>query len=217
MAGTENFDYVSSWENIIKIWANKAARTDGQYALYNRDYEDIYQELWVKILEAQKSKEGTEEDLRREDNQNKVNTICKLSVIDMKRKDQVRNKEYTVDFTDTGSDEEDSEGYNPYASLRAMGFQYDTPDQIDLIDWHNFVEQFPEDSKERRYLDFWATFTGVDPTTKNIPPKTYKNDGWTRENIAKMLGWADSSSGGYRAFEEKMWKLIADYFGFKKK
>jgi hypothetical protein len=205
----EAFDYVSNWDNIIKIWAGKASNNYGNYALYKRDYDDVYQELWVKVLEKAKNLEGTNNDLRDEENQPIVTDICKKAIIDMKRYDEIRNSEMTLNMSGSSQDEEDG---NIDQALGNLGYRPHKADMPSEAAFHSLMKQFPEGSKERIYLDFYGNMSGTKINYGSRPPVTNKEEGFTRDALAQQLGYAGVSSNGFKSFEAKMDEYIADYF-----
>lgn len=183
-------EYQQKLASMIKGIARRSAPK-----LFSRDVEDIEQDLWVKVLEAEKRK-GGQLDL------NLAAKICYDYVKDMIDYDQRRNH----DTIDTTSDEFVNHATeNPSEGTIDKG-TYDS--DILIRDLYN---KFPEGSKERIFLDFYGNMTGDNPNDRAVPASTRSNDGYSENALAQMLGYASSASGGYRKFKEKMKNYIADY------
>lgn len=189
--------YQKDLANLIKGVALKASKQ-----LYSRDYEDIEQDLWVKVLEAEKRK-GHQLDL------NLVGKICWDYVKDMIDYDQRRNH-YSTDFSGTGNDEN-----TEFADTNFIGAKADTGEYEPEITLKDLYSQFPEGSKERIYLDFYGNLSGAMPNTRVVPETNRNNDGFSENNLAKMLGFSNSSSSGYKKFRDKMKSIISDYYNLK--
>lgn len=177
---------------MIKGIAQKASKS-----LYSRSTEDIEQDLWVKVLETE-ARKGHELDL------NLAGRVCWDYVNDMKDYDQRRNH-FTTDFS--GSDESGEGSDSDFIGAHADKGNYDSDVALDGL-----FNMFPEGSKERMYLDFWGNETNARPNKNAIPPSSRKNDGFTEDALAKMLGYSSMSSGGYKKFRDKMRGIISDYY-----
>lgn len=188
----DNKTYQQELVKMIKGIAKKVSPK-----LFSRDTEDIEQDLWVKVLEAEKRK-GHQLDL------NLAAKICYDYVKDMIDYDMRRNH-LSSDSIEGTSDSEDQSGDKIIGATQDKG---NYASDIDLKDLYN---KFPEGSKERIFLDFWGNKSGAVPNTNVIPEKSRENDGYTEGALAKMLGFASASSGGYRRFRDKMKGIISDY------
>lgn len=168
--------------------------------LYSRSTEDIVQDLWVKVLETEKRK-GHELDLPL------AAKVCYDYVNDMIDYDQRRNH-LSYDSTVLDAQEDDESGDMSYLGTSSE----DGRDFTDTAMINDLFNKFPKGSKERIFLDFWGNESGVHPNSDAIPPKTRKNDGYTEDNLARMLGYSGHDNGSYKKFRDKMKKYIADYF-----
>lgn len=180
--------------DLIKKIASKASKV-----LYSRDKEDVEQDLWVKFLETEKRK-GYELDLPL------IAKICWDYVNDMRDYDQRRNHT-SLDFS--GSDD-DSE----FADSEFIGASQDKGDYYNKVNLDNLYSKYPVGSKERIYLDFWGNASGAYPNLdpSATPEHNRSNDGYSENSLARLLGYASSSSQGYRKFRDYMKKEIKDYF-----
>lgn len=169
------------------------------YKMYSRSEEDLVQDLWVKVLDAEKRK-GKELDL------DLVARICYDYIKDMIDYDQRRNH-YTTDLSGTG--DEDSE----FSDTDFLGLKHDNGNYVSDIMIKDLYDRFPEGSKERIFLDFWGNESGAMPNSHVNPKSNRSNDGYSEQSLAKMLGYSGQSSGGYRKFKNKMKDIISSYFG----
>lgn len=186
----ERFKEVNS---IIKGIAKKSASK-----MYSRDEEDLVQDLWVKVLETEKRK-GQELE------PNLVARVCYDYIKDLIDYDQRRNHT-TVDYSGTGDIETET------SDTDFLGVKSDRGEYASEIMLKDLYNKFPEGSKERIFLDFWGNASGAMPNNRAIPPASRTQDGYTENNLAKMLGYASQSSGGYRKFKNKMRQIISDYY-----
>lgn len=190
----ERFNKLNS---LIKGIAKRSA-----YKMYSRSEEDLAQDLWVKVLETEKRK-GKELDL------DLVAKICYDYIKDLIDYDQRRNH-IAMDLSGTGDSETDFEDSD------FVGIERDSGNYASDVMLKNLYDRFPEGSKERIFLDFWGNASGAMPNDRAIPPSTRSNNGYSEQALAKMLGYAGQSSGGYRKFKDKMKKIISDYYGLNK-
>lgn len=184
-------NYQEELAKMIKGIAKKAS-----YKLFSRDLDDIEQDLWVKVLETEKRK-GHQLDL------NLAAKVCYDYIKDMIDYDQRRNHS-TVDLSGT-EDNEISD--NDFLGTLSDKGNY----EVDLM-LKDLYDKYPKGSKERIFLDFWGNESGAMPNTDAIPDSSRTNDGYTENALAKMLGYASQSSGGYRKFKDKMIQIIKDYY-----
>lgn len=187
------FDELNSMINGI---ARKASRK-----LYSRSYDDIVQDLWVKVLETEKRK-GQEIDLRL------AGRICWDYVNDMIDYDQRRNH-YTTDFSGTGDETTE------FDDTDFLGLSKDRGNYTSDIMVKDLYDRFPVGSKERIFLDFWGNESGAMPNSRVVPPVTRQNDGYSEKYLAKRLGFTSSTNRSYKNFRDKMKQIIADYFDLK--
>lgn len=158
----------------------------------NLDVEDLTQELWMKLLEYNK-KYGKMPDYAL------AKQICHNALVDITRKGMHRNHL---------SMELDSEGD------RASWEQDYNQDVVPDSELNSLVDMFPEGSKERLYIDFYLAKSGVKDTGV-VPEMSRTEDGYTDNNLAKMLGFSGSSDKKWRKFRDKMKEIITDYYGQK--
>lgn len=180
-------------DKMIKGIASKV-----NYKLYSRDKEDIIQDLWVKALETEERK-GKELDM------NLLAKVLYDYTKDMIDYDQRRNH-YNVDFNNDAEDAGQGDGED----FLGLSSKEDWVGDIMIDDLFN---KYPEDSKERLFLDYWASSAGIRYNPKVTPPEGRENNGYTEGNLAKMLGFPSASSSSYRKFRSKMKQEIADFLG----
>lgn len=187
-------NYQEELASMIKGIAKKASRQ-----LFSRDTEDIEQDLWVKVLETEKRKGGPL-DLRL------AGKVCWDYVKDMIDYDQRRNH-YNVDLSGTEDNEQADNDF--------LGLMADKGNYVSDIMVKDLFNQFPIGTQERLFLDFWGNASGAMPNDRAVPPPNRSNDGYSESSLAKMLGYASASSGGYRKFRDKMKKIISSHFGLQ--
>lgn len=180
---------------MVKGIARKASKE-----LYDRDVDDIEQDLWVKILD-------TEERKGQELSQGLAAKVCWDYVTDMQRQDIRRKDHIAMSYDPEIVDDLDGDQFSGIGSKRDQG-DYDSE-----VALHALYDKFPIGSKERMYLDFWGNASGAMPNTRVIPDSNRSNDGYSEKNLAKMLGFAGQADRGYRKFKKKMKDIILDYLG----
>lgn len=201
---TEGSDYDKSFYDMVKGIARKASNK-----LPNRDTDDIEQDLWVKILDAEERK-GKSLD------PGLAAKICWDYITDMQRQDIRRQSHIAmdvdpefIDYLDT-SDSDDEGGKS---APSPVGAKRDNGDYLADIAIRDLYDRFPIGSKERMYLDFWGNATDVMPNDRMVPDASRQKDGYSENTLAKMLGYASQASGGYRKFKKKMQDIVRDYLG----
>lgn len=187
-----SLERVLTIDSILQGIARRSA-----YKFKDKSVEDISQDLWVKILEKEE-KEGRELDL------DLIAKICYDEIINMQRYEIRRNHLSLNDIEETS---EESEGSNLCWCSR-----YDTPEaycEKEIL--KDLFKIFPRDSREYIFLEYWANATGF-LDTGVVGRGTY-NEGFTEKDLAKRLGFASSTSGGYTKFRHKFRILIHEYLG----
>ena len=186
------------YDKIIKKTVYDYLRTHG---MDSRDAEDYCQDLWMTLLEYQKEK-GELPDYKL------AKTICQRRLID-KIRSSIRRGHANVDFdNEYGSyDDDDSEDYT-YSDTVMLPY-LDAQSRSDI----NFLlKQFPEDSPERKYLDFYIEKANIDD--KGVRPSSGREqDGYTDSNLARSLGFAGTGDRGWKRFKSRMQSIIKDYYG----
>lgn len=190
-------DHNQEFYDMIKGIARKASKK-----LYNRDVDDIEQDLWVKVLETEERK-GKELDA------GLAAKICWDYVTDMQRQDIRRQNHVAMSYDpeildDLLDDEQSSAG----ASSRRDNGDYDSDLAVQEL-----FDKFPIGSKERMYLDFWGNASGVMPNDRAVPdPTATGQNRYNDKALAKMLGTTQSNRS-YRKFKQKMQDIVMDYLG----
>lgn len=184
-------EYTAEVADIIRGISSKYSY---KFKDYDLSREDLEQELWVSILEAEKRK-GEQLDA------NLVAKICYDRVKDL-ISFYMRRSHVPTPGPASDDDEKEPDYIGPSQS--------ESPEELDFnIELKNLYNSFPEGSKERIFIDFWGNATGAFPNNRVVPEKTRKNDGFSEDSLAKILGYSGQSSGGYRKFRNKMRNIIS--------
>lgn len=190
-----SLERVLTIDSIIQGIAKRSA-----YKFKTKSVEDISQDLWVKILEKE-DKYDKELDL------DLIAKICYDEIVSMQRYEMRRNHISLESLNEEGDDE----NINPCWSSH-----YDTPEiHCDKSVLRDLFKIFPKDSREYIFLEYWANASGYfDSGIKGLG--TY-NEGFTEKDLAKRLGFASSTSGGYTKFRRKIRVFVHEYLGDDKK
>ena len=199
----ERFSIVN---DIIRGIARRSA-----YKFKTKDDDELSQELWLYILTKQ---EEVDHDL----DLNMIAKMCYDKIVDIIRYDSRRNT-YSLDvmidhyesdtntttnirITETlGSLSNDDEGILSKSPEDAI---------VDNDQIKRLFELFPKGSKERLFLEYWGSAAEIGDF--GITPRgTYKN-GYSEKELAVLLGYASSASGGYKTFRRKMRERIKEFF-----
>jgi hypothetical protein len=185
---TFSFDRLTSEdvEEINGIIKTIAARWNSQ--LFSRDYEDIVQDLWEKVLSTLKRKDIDKPLLWK---------ICRDAVKDMIDYDQRRNH-MSLDNDNTSTD--DSNDF----FVQALQDKGDYLPDLMIKDLFN---QYKKGTPERLFLDFYGNASGAYPNDDAVPADGKYNE----ENLAKMLGFPSHASSRYRKFRSKMRDEISEF------
>lgn len=167
------------------------------YKFLTKSAEELSQELWVYILEKEAEK-GCELDL------DLVAKMCYDKIVDIQRFDSRRNSISLESLLETKCDEDDDEGFSGPGS-------FCQPDNLKKIMVDDLFKIFPEGSKERLFLEYWGTASGVKDF--GVRGQGKYGDGYTESDLAHKLGYSGTSSGGYKSFRKKMRVFVFEYFG----
>lgn len=188
MKSEERFEVVN--DIITGISRRKADK------FFNRlTSEDIAQELWIVIIEKEKSL-GKELDL------DLIAKICYDEINGMIRK-SLRQKRANK-MTDASYEELEEMGYE----FPIDGRSNDPADCNSLI-IRDIINLFEVGSKERYYLEYWAT--SVDILNAGITGDGKYQDGFTEKDLADKLGYASSRSGGFIRLRNKVRESVNNY------
>ena len=156
--------------------------------------EDLAQSLWIYILDIE---EKAQEDL----DLSLIAFICYKKIGNIQRREMRFNSLYLEDIN-PNFDTSDRDNYY----------------EFEILNIKEFIEQFPEGSKERIYLEYWAASVNLDilDSSKYIKSEDeakgkYKG-GYTEDDLAKTLGYVGCSSSGYKVFRERIRKKVEKYF-----
>ena len=181
---------VQQMNDVITGIAKRSA-----YKFLTKSAEELAQELWLHILEKEEEKGELDLDL--------VARICYDKIVDIQRFDARRNS-VSLDQLIEGTEDEDAQAEFHNAS-------FTQPDNLQKISINDLFRVFPEGSKERLFLEYWATASGYKDF--GIRGKGKYGDGYTESDLAKMLGYSGTSSGGYKSFRKKMRVIVIEYLG----
>lgn len=189
---------VQQMNDVITGIAKRSA-----YKFLTKSAEELAQELWLHILEKE-AERGEEMDL------DLVAKICYDKIVDIQRFDARRN---AISFDELFEVPEHSsctteDYYNDCCELHNGTFTQ--PDNLKKIMVDELFKVFPEGSKERLFLEYWGTASGVKDF--GIRGKGKYGDGYTESDLAHMLGYSGTSSGGYKSFRKKMRIFVLGYF-----
>ena len=182
---------INQMNDVINGIARRSA-----YKFKTKSSEELAQELWVHVLEKEEEK-GKELDL------NLVAKICYDRIVDIQRFDARRNASSFEDleqFMDT--DECDTAELRPGT--------YNDGNLNDRIMVQDLFKIFPEGSRERTFLEYWGTASGINDF--GYKGDGIYGDGYTEKDLARKLGFASCSNGGYRSFRKKMRVFVIEYF-----
>lgn len=188
---TFSFDKLTSEdvEEINGIIKTIAARWNSQ--LFSRDYEDIVQDLWEKVLSTLKRKDVDKPLLWK---------ICRDAVKDMIDYDQRRNH-MSLDNDNTKTDDSGDDFF--------VQVLQDKGDYLPDIMIKDLFDRYKKGTPERLFLDFYGNVSGAYPNDDAVPADGKYNE----ENLAKMLGFPSHSSSRYRKFRNKMRDEISEFLG----
>lgn len=162
------------------------------YKVFSRSVEEIEQSLWIYILEEELKKGELDGNL--------VADICYKKIVDMIRYDMNRN---SVDINDETFDESEVENV-------ALHSKFESSSNYELkIMVQELMKKFPEGSKERIFLDFWATYADLED--HGYDTRGSKRQPSPENQLAYYLGYANSGSCGYRSFRNKMREFVKNY------
>lgn len=194
---TEGNDYDQSFYDMVKGIARKASKE-----LFDRDVDDIEQDLWVKILD-------TEERRGKQLDQALAARICWDYVSDMQRQDIRTRNHVALSMDSEFLDDLDTDragGVDPVGGKRDRG-DYDS-----MLRVHELYDKFPIGSKERTYLDFWGNASGAMPNDRALPKLTPTGqERYSEKALARMLGFAGQDDRQYKRFKRNMQSIIRDY------
>lgn len=181
---TENHAYEVG--RILKGISRKVA-----YKFLTKTAEEIESDLWVTVLEEE-LKHGKELD------NSLIATICYRQIIDMQRHDMKRNASSFEEILET---EEGEESSSSQSDEMHSGSRFDSDVMV-----KDLFKIFPAGSKERIFLEFWGESSGA------LRSNHIKSEKFTESELAKLLGYAGTASGGYKKFRDKMRTYVASYF-----
>ena len=179
------------------------------YKFKTKDVDEIAQDLWVHILEKENSL-GQELDL------DLIAKICYDRIVDIQRYDMRRNaisfeeKFENTKFVNANAHWACRDEYEDFKNLDKCFYSESAESCIDRMAMDDLFKIFPEGSKERTFLEFWATATEVKDF--GIRGEGKYQDGYTESDLAHKLGYAGTASGGYKSFRKKMRNFVAIYF-----
>lgn len=190
---------VQQMNDVISGIAKRSA-----YKFLTKSSEELAQELWLHILEKEATF-GEELDL------DLIAKMCYDKIVDIQRFDARRN---TTSFDELFEVPEHSnciteEYHQDCCELRTGTFVQ--PDNLKKIMVDDLFKIFPEGSKERLFLEYWGTASGVKDF--GIRGNGKYEDGYTESDLAHKLGYSGTSSGGYKSFRKKMRVFVIEYFG----
>lgn len=171
-------------EVLNKIITEVAARNC--YKFQSRDFDDIYQELWVTVLAREEQVQEDLDDLY-------IYKMCNNHIAEMQRYDMKRNLislDIVLDTTE------------PYSTMN---------DALEEISIKDLIKSYPEDTPERVYLEYYCTAAGI--IDYGYVPKSKYKEGFTEDELAKLLGFNSCSNSGYRTLRKSMRDVVNRYFG----
>lgn len=181
---------VNQMNDVISGIAKRCA-----YKFLTKTSEELAQDLWLHVLEKEASS-GKELSL------DLIAKICYDKIVDIQRFDARRNST-SLDQLFNISDDND-ESSDP---LKCDSFAQ--PDDTSRIMVEDLFNLFPEGSKERLFLEYWGTASGVHDF--GIKGDGKHNDGYTESDLAHKLGYAGTASRGYKHFRDKMRVVVIEF------
>lgn len=169
------------------------------YKFKTKTVDELSQELWVTVLEKER-KAGYDLDL------DLVARICYDKIVDLQRYESRRN--YISIEELMLKEEEERLLRKPTTSRVKLYSKFEDPDNVTKILLKDLIDMFPEGSKERTFLEYWSTSSRF--TDYDIEGNGKFNGGYTESDLAHKLGYAGTSSGGYKKFRSKMRTLVVE-------
>ena len=182
---------VSQMNDVITGVARRSS-----YKFLTKTAEEISQELWVTVLEKEESS-GKELDL------DLIAKICYDKIVDMQRFDARRNTSSLDQMFEGKDDNEDDEE----SQFGNSNFQ--SPDNMNRVLIEELFNLFPVGSKERIFLEYWGTASGIHDFGYKGNGK--QNDGYTESDLAKELGFTGTSNRAFKKFRSNMRVIVATY------
>lgn len=188
---------VNQMNDLITGIARRSA-----YKFLTKDAEELAQDLWLHVLEKEEDK-GEELDL------DLIAKICYNRIVDIQRFDARRNS-ISLDqlFESVCNGDYENDDSEDFRDLRPGAFSQ--PDNLNKILINDLFNSFSKGSKERLFLEYWATATGFKDF--GIHGDGTYGDGYTESDLARKLGYAGTSSGGYKSFRHKMRTVVIGFF-----
>lgn len=171
-----------------------AGKYNGWYGL---KYEDLYQECWLKASEVINSSEELNLDL--------ICRCCYNRVMDIVRYTTRRLNQIPMDPGD--------ESNRPlYGNSAKLWNNSKTNFDINLI-LEEIENLFDEGSREREYIHELEVYFGVKDATKEAINSLFDFSSSRDNEIAWNLGYANSSSNGYRGLKWRVRCAVEEHFG----
>ena len=171
-----------------------------QHKFYGISLDDIIQDLWLNLIQR-------EEEENWEFPIELAARVCYNRIASLQRYLSYRNTYSYDQLIETQESSEDQSEESLSHSCYASGDHFD-----DILMIDDLLHKFEEGTRESFYIKFWMTASNVRDCGVQ-PPNGREKNGYTEDNLAKMLGYSGVSSSGYKGFRWKMKQMIADYFG----
>jgi len=173
------------------------------------DMDDVHQEIWQAIWEKA-LKDG-------EYPVYEIASITRHKITDFQRKDSRLNKanpwgiDTRVAYYGTNDDSTERSHVTGVYAVPEEEDQFYLNDEEERYQeaeqrYQDFINKYPEGSKERRYIDYY-----LDAYERQRKGEKVKA---TDGKLAQELGWSGTSSAPWKRFKAKMQKEIADYLGY---
>lgn len=168
-------------------------------SIYNRELTDVIQECWLAVIKADKSyNKFIEAPL--------VIAVCKAAIFNIIRADS-KYQTFSLEQLESDSNFDASELVSSHIDL--------TDEVCSNLVIEELINVFPKDSKERKYLEFYYEAAGIEdfdihPIATNCHGRV-KNNGYTKEALARYLGFSCSNSSGFVSLTKRMERFVKDW------
>lgn len=193
---------VNSMNDIIVGIARRSA-----YKFKTLSAEELAQELWIKILEKEE-KMGQDLDL------DLIAHICYDYIVDLQRYNMRRNSislDELILHRVANDESENKRKDDEYEINKIFGTKTEDPGNLNRILIEDLLKVFPENSKEKFFLEYYCTATGykdfgIEGHGKNC-------EGYTESDLAKQLGFPGTGSYAFKRFRREMREFIKEFLG----
>lgn len=193
-------------ESEISKIINGISRGYGSKRVFSMDTEDLSQQLWVIILNEEQKKQ-------KELDFNLIARICYMAINYIARSDCRKPRVDSLDYNWNSVFDDNKTNYFEQCDKKSGTIPIkEDEDLTHKILIKDLLNYFPLGSKERTYIDFWASYIGIRDTYRPVDSNKYK-DGFSENRLAIELGFPGTGSASYKKFRNNMRKFISKFLG----